>query len=57
MFELFTQGDSSCTRIYEGIGVGLGLIRSIVQSLKGPIAVHSKLGVGSEISVSLPFDV
>jgi signal transduction histidine kinase len=55
VFEWFTQGDSSCTRIYEGIGVGLGLIRGILQLLRGTISLHSKLGVGSAFAVSFPF--
>jgi CheY-like chemotaxis protein len=55
VFELFTQGDSSCTRIYEGIGVGLALVRKITELLKGRMTLESRLGYGSSFSAIFPF--
>jgi CheY-like chemotaxis protein len=56
VFDLFTQGDSSNTRIYEGIGLGLALVRNMVELLGGSLSLTSKLGYGSTFSAVFPFE-
>ncbi len=38
----------------QGIGMGLNLVRNIVDSIGGSISVESELGIGSTFTVSLP---
>ena len=44
VFDLFRQVDSSTTRPYEGVGLGLYIARKYCELLGGEIAVDSKLG-------------
>jgi signal transduction histidine kinase len=54
IFDRFYQVDSSVTRRYGGVGLGLSLVRSLVESLDGAIDVRSEPGRGSTFSVRLP---
>lgn len=53
IFDRFYQGDTS--RSKEGIGLGLCLVKRIVDMLDGSIRVRSTPGEGSTFRVSLPF--
>lgn len=54
IFEPFEQVDASFRRMVEGNGIGLSLVKSIVEMHKGKIFVESKLGEGSEFIIELP---
>jgi PAS domain S-box-containing protein len=54
LFQPFTQVDSSTTRKYGGVGIGLALTRSLCHMLGGDIQVQSALGHGSTFTVRLP---
>ncbi len=41
-------------RAYEGVGLGLWIVRQVVEAMGGNISVHSEPGVGSTFSVLLP---
>lgn len=55
LFKPFVQADSSNTRHYEGIGIGLTLADRLVRMHQGTITVESKKGQGSRFTVSLPW--
>lgn len=57
IFETFRQVDGSERRNYEGSGLGLALVRSMVKLLKGEIKVSSTVGEGTIFSVKLPIRV
>ncbi len=57
IFERFEQVDNSLTGDHEGTGMGLSLVRSLVEMHGGNIRVESNLGVGSKFSVLLPVRV
>jgi signal transduction histidine kinase len=54
IFELFAQGDSSTTRRYNGLGMGLTLVQRCVRLLGGDVTVESEPGAGSEFRVRIP---
>ncbi|QJB57750.1 response regulator [Pseudodesulfovibrio sp. zrk46] len=53
VFESFTQVDGTYTRRYQGTGLGLGIVRSLVEYMNGSITVDSDTGKGTTIYVSL----
>jgi len=55
IFERFRQLDSSTTRKYFGIGIGLSLVKEYLNLLGGEIELESELGKGSTFIVRLPF--
>lgn len=54
IFERFGQADSSMARQAEGTGIGLYLVKLLVESLGGKIIVTSEEGYGSTFSITLP---
>lgn len=54
IFERFRQVDKSLTRNYEGSGIGLSLVKSLVELQGGTIDVTSELGKGSKFTVRIP---
>jgi signal transduction histidine kinase len=55
LFERFRRIDSVRRRSHEGSGIGLALVRELVEMHGGSITVESTLGVGSTFTVSVPF--
>ena len=55
IFDLFTQGFRSLDRSQGGLGIGLSLVRTIVEMHGGNVKVRSQgVGFGSEFIVRLP---
>lgn len=54
IFDRFYQVDNSSTRKEEGSGIGLSLVKELVQILDGQITVDSKINKGTVFNVHLP---
>jgi len=55
IFDLFTQAERSADRSQGGLGLGLALVKSLVEAHKGTVSAFSEgLGKGSEFSINLP---
>ena len=55
VFDLFRQADAAAARAHSGLGVGLALVRCLVESHGGSvIGASAGLGQGSEFTVCLP---
>ena len=55
IFTAFHQADSSLTRSFEGLGLGLSIVEKIVKIINGYIDVKSELGKGSTFSIFVPY--
>ncbi len=55
LFQPFIQIDSALNRKYEGTGLGLALVKQIVDLHGGKVSLTSKLGVGSCFVVDIPY--
>jgi putative nucleotidyltransferase with HDIG domain len=53
LFTPFYQGDATSTRAFEGTGIGLALVKTIVQRHGGDIKVESVQGKGTTMIVNL----
>ncbi|MDR0703872.1 MAG: response regulator [Planctomycetaceae bacterium] len=55
LFSAFSQTDTSITRQYGGVGLGLTITRSLVSLMGGKISLESELGVGTNIMFTCVF--
>ncbi|MEH6631425.1 MAG: HAMP domain-containing sensor histidine kinase [Halopseudomonas aestusnigri] len=52
--DAFSQGDANPHKAQEGTGLGLSIAKALIEAHKGTLHVRSKLGQGTEVSVTLP---
>lgn len=57
IFEPFTQEHSSARSSYNGTGLGMSIVKSIVEKMNGTITVDSVKDEGSTFKVIIPFDI
>lgn len=55
IFERFSQADASITRKYGGTGLGLTIVKQLVELQSGSISVNSKEGKGTTFTVTIPY--
>jgi signal transduction histidine kinase len=53
IFDKFHQADNSAKRDFEGMGLGLYVVKRLIEMLNGKIAVHSELGNGSKFVLTM----
>jgi signal transduction histidine kinase len=56
IFDRFWQADTSSQRKYRGVGIGLALVKELVEIQGGNVAVTSEIGKGTQFTVRLPYD-
>ncbi len=54
IFERFYRVDEARTHSTGGCGLGLSIVKTMIESMGGSVAVRSKLGEGSVFTISLP---
>lgn len=56
LFQPFVQVDSDLNRQYEGTGLGLTLVKRLVELHGGDVTISSQLDVGSCFTIDLPYE-
>ena len=54
IFEPFERERTSTVSKVEGSGIGMGIVKKLVELMGGTVAVESKIGVGSKFTVTIP---
>jgi PAS domain S-box-containing protein len=57
IFEAFTQGDLSTKDQFGGTGLGLFIVKKLVELMNGEIKIESEKGKGTKVVVKLPFKI
>ena len=55
VFDRFWQADSSAQRKYQGVGIGLALVKELTDMMHGSVLVESQEGKGTTFTVRLPY--
>ncbi|HUA67214.1 MAG TPA: ATP-binding protein [Candidatus Saccharimonadales bacterium] len=55
VFDRFWQADSSAQRKYQGVGIGLALVKELTEMMRGIVDVESQEGKGTTFTVRLPY--
>jgi signal transduction histidine kinase/CheY-like chemotaxis protein len=54
MFEIFKQQDTSFTRQFDGLGIGLSICNNIIQLMNGSLSVVDNNPTGTSVNCSIP---
>ncbi len=57
IFDPFVQEKNDARSVYQGTGLGMTIVKSLVEKMGGTIRIESKEGVGSTFAITIPFDV
>lgn len=57
LFAPFIQGESGPRTKFNGIGLGMSIVKAIIEEMNGSIHVESEVGVGTTFTVLLPFEI
>lgn len=57
LFEPFTQEHSDARSTYLGTGLGMAIVKKLVEKMGGNIAVESEVGKGTTFRVTIPFEI
>lgn len=57
IFEPFSQEENSARTVYQGTGLGMSIVKSLVDKMGGTIDVSSVPGSGSTFTIVIPFEL
>ena len=57
IYEPFTQADHGARSTYMGTGLGMPIVKSLLDRMGGTIHISSELGVGTTVTLSLPLKI
>ncbi len=57
IFEPFTQEHQGARTNYNGVGLGMSIVKKLVDQMKGTVEIDSRIGKGSVVRITLPLPV
>ena len=54
IFEPFTQEHQGARTNYNGVGLGMSIVKKLVDQMKGTVKIDSQVGKGSVVQITLP---
>ena len=57
IFDPFAQEHTDARSVYHGTGLGMAIVKSLIDKMGGSIEVSSREGEGSEFVITLPFEI
>ena len=57
IFEPFTQEHQGARTNYNGVGLGMSIVKKLVDQMKGTVEIDSRVGKGSVVRITLPIRV
>lgn len=57
IFEPFTQERNDARSTYQGTGLGMAIVKTLVDKMNGTIEIESTVGEGSTFVVTIPFEI
>ena len=57
LFTPFMQGENGARTKYQGNGLGMSIVKEIIEKMGGSIEVESQVDVGTTFTVLLPFEI
>ncbi len=57
IFEPFTQEHQGARTNYAGVGLGMSIVKNLVDQMNGRVTVESQVGKGSVVQITLPIQV
>lgn len=57
IFEPFVQEKTDARSVYQGTGLGMTIVKNLVEKMNGTIEIESQVGVGSTFILTIPFEI
>ena len=57
IFEPFSQENSDARTVYQGTGLGMSIVKTLIERMEGTITIDSEPGKGSNVCISIPFEI
>ncbi len=57
IFDPFTQEKTDARSYYQGTGLGMNIVKGLIDQMQGTIEVSSEEGVGSKFVITIPFEI
>lgn len=57
IFEPFAQEKNDARSVYNGSGLGMSIVKELIDKMNGSITIKSKINVGSTFIITIPFEI
>lgn len=57
IYEPFTQERNDARSRFQGTGMGMAIVKKLVDKMNGTITIESEKGVGSHFNITIPFEI